>query len=272
MADKVKIASGFLLDSPPGEVNDVFNDIRTLVADDASLQKGIGSAFEQYNTEQYTTVSVPGIDHPVIISVHAQVSPGVYQDPRSGHSFTFDHTVEGVTKESHDGNPHRIAMDDAIQQYVSQHYPEGASAVYLVNNTLHIVIVDSKYNANNFWNGRWRSYYTIPVTGGDLKGTVKLQVHYYEDGNVQLNTSKDVTGVVGAASDASTLASSTIKQILKIENDFQTYLNESYAQLSDNTFKALRRALPVTRNRIDWNAIGSYRIGSEITASAGGAK
>ena len=81
-----------------------------------------------------------------------------------------------------------------------------------------------------------------------------------------------------------------MKQILKIENDFQSALNESYGQLSDNTFKALRRALPVTRNRIDWyvslsgsktkaahvclravyrNAIGSYRIGSDITASAG---
>ena len=55
-------------------------------------------------------------------------------------------------------------------------------------------------------------------------------------------------------------ATSVYKQIAKAEGEFQTALNESYAQLSETTFKSLRRALPVTRNKIDWHAISTCEL------------
>jgi len=48
----------------------------------------------------------------------------------------------------------------------------------------------------SFRNGRWRSKWSItfePNQGeAELTGNIKSQIHYFEDGNVQLMTDRDV--------------------------------------------------------------------------------
>ncbi|RIA99253.1 F-actin capping protein alpha subunit [Glomus cerebriforme] len=269
--EKLKIVTNFLLNSPPGEINDVFNDVRVLMANDPAFQTGILDALREYNTEQYITVKLPGQENEVIVSKFGQIEDDLYLDPRSHQAFRFDHMHQTATEvEPHPPDEStellRNAVDAAITDYVTDHFQNGVSSVYSTENgTLTITIVDNKYNSPNFWNGRWRSTWLVNPESGELKGNVKVNVHYYEDGNVQLDSNKDI--VVSTSTTTENLSAAVaayVRLIGKAENEYQTALNESYIELSENTFKSLRRSLPLTRQKVDWDKILNYKIGQEL--------
>jgi capping protein alpha len=84
-------------------------------------------------------------------------------------------------------------------------------------------------------------------------------VHYYEDGNVRMNTSKKVEISSGTGS-----ADALVKEIAKAENRYQEELNRAFTALAEGSFKGLRRQLPVTRQRVEWDKIAGYRLGQDV--------
>lgn len=108
-------------------------------------------------------------------------------------------------------------------------------------------------------NGRWRSFYTYDPSSGTLEGAIKVDVHYYEDGNVRLLTTKPVT-----ASIPSGTGSSILREITTAEKKYQDELNKGFTTLSEGTFKSLRRQLPITRQKIEWEKVAGYRLGQDI--------
>lgn len=108
-------------------------------------------------------------------------------------------------------------------------------------------------------NGRWRSLYIYEPASSALEGSIKVDVHYYEDGNVRLLTNKPVS-VSSSGSSGAGIA----KEIAAGEKKYQEELNRSFTSLSEGAFKALRRQLPVTRQKIEWDKVASYRLGQDI--------
>lgn len=85
-------------------------------------------------------------------------------------------------------------------------------------------------------------------------------MHYYEDGNVRLLTNKDISISVGSGASASEI----IKKVAAEEKKYQEDLNKAFGSLSEGAFKALRRQLPITRQKIEWEKISGYRLGQDI--------
>jgi F-actin-capping protein subunit alpha len=45
------------------------------------------------------------------------------------------------------------------------------------------------------------------------------------------------------------------------EGEYQTSLNDTYAEMGEKTFKGLRRALPLTRQKMDWDKVRFCLVG-----------
>jgi capping protein alpha len=277
-AEILGIVKGYLLSSPPGEFSEVVTDVRGLLNNDELLSKNASDTFRTYNTDQMVQVTVPGSEREAIITKFGEISPNEYIDPLGGNVLTYDHIKQKVTNVrpisgelDSSAEPFRRALEEATVEYAAQHYENGTPAVFSSTEgnefKFHICISSSKFNPNNYWNGRWRTVWTVQFKPGGqakLDGSIKIQVHYYEDGNVQLTANYNKKLNVNTTSNAKSTAEAILKQIIKTEQEYQAALEQSFLTMGETTFKALRRNLPITREKIKWEAIRNYRIGGDI--------
>jgi capping protein alpha len=80
---------------------------------------------------------------------------------------------------------------------------------------------------------------------------------------VRLLTSKPVS------SNVSDSAADIVKAIAAAERKYQEELNRGLAALNEGAFKGLRRQLPVTRQKMEWEKVSSYRVGQDIGGARG---
>jgi len=200
-------------------------------------------------------------------------------DPRSKTSFRFDHlSLEASNPQpvvvDVDSEPFRAALESSTLSYLLAHFHDGVASVFSVtdSNKFFVQIVANKYNPANYWSGRWRSEYVVDLSECKVDGKILANVHYYEQGNVQLATNYILSISLPSAVVKSSPALSASKILALIEEEegkYQASLNDAYLEMGEKTFKSLRRALPMTRQKLDWDKVMGYKLGAELSASKG---
>ncbi|KAJ5243476.1 uncharacterized protein N7469_001803 [Penicillium citrinum] len=274
MSTTIQHASAFIEGAPPGELADVVADVQALTSEEGDIIPSLTPAFERYNEAQLTTVKLPGSSQEVIVSEFNKVEGNRYFDTESQTSFEIDHITQ--TASAAQSAPLESQNADLIKSllkslgiHAREHYPNCSYGVYPIENdsAIAILLVANRYSPSNFWNGRFRAIYQVPVTSSSstsIDGKIQVDVHYYEDGNVALNTTKPINLSVPSIS-----AESIISRIATAERDYQEELNRAFVRMAEGAFKSLRRQLPITRQKVEWEKVGGYRLGQDISGGKG---
>ena len=157
----------------------------------------------------------------------------------------------------------KSARDDLQKQlavYASTRYlGEGHAATYVVGDALKCVVRGARKNLGNFHSGSWASAWTLTPSseGYDVQGMIQVRAHYFEDGNVQLYATKEVTA-----------STQDVAQLIEEnENALHAGLEAMYGDMADATFKALRRVMPITKLKMKWS-VDALRLKGGLTKAA----
>jgi capping protein (actin filament) muscle Z-line, alpha len=106
----------------------------------------------------------------------------------------------------------------------------------------------TQINLKNYWSGSWTSTWEIDGEN-NITGTTKIRAHYFEEGNVQLHTTKEFP----SSKLTGDLKASVTEHINKCEQSLHLALGAMYQNMSEETLKAMRRVMPITRSKMEWN-------------------
>lgn len=246
--------------APPGELSGVKKDLNTILSNDNS--KTVDTSIEDYINQTGAIFSSQ------YIASHLNKHPGStkYIDHIGKQLFNIDiSSGKVVDVEEYDSQvQYPSYFDDLVElleSYGQDHYPSQYAYTIIPNNETNevkVLIIGQKLNPENYYTGQWSSIYTI--NGTSITGEIKVDIHYYEEGNVRLNFNDKADDTL-----KSTDSQSIVNFINHTENKASLKIIDNFNNLNQKYFKNLRRLLPVTRAKINWgNAIGNYRLGSDV--------
>ena len=136
-----------------------------------------------------------------------------------------------------------------------------------INSDIKLIYVGNKYSQSNYWSGKWKAQWDLNISKGELKGKIDIIVHYFENGNVQLHATHEpiITVNINEYPKDENSIKKLINSIKESDKQYQVNLNDIYEhKLGNKVFKSLRRILPITREKVDWDKVVNYKLGSEL--------
>ena len=255
--------------------------------------------FPPHRERHFVAAEVPGAGgRRVLVTPHGRVgaagSPaGEYLCPGARTVVQFDHIAGQARGErpiaGGEGGPApdsrlgalRAALERRFQAYAEEAHPGGTSAVYAREGagggggSLTVCVGTLEGSKENFWQGHSRSEWRLEFAGPALQlaacaGKCAVCVLSFEDGSVQMDFAKEYSGTaavapVGGEGGGESVEAAAEACLVAIETHERAFLAELERQFEnfDAVFRDLRRALPVSRTKFNWNA-GVHRMASQL--------
>ena len=161
-----------------------------------------------------------------------------------------------------------------MQQYVSSFLPNGGVATTYGSTGAGVKVVcclsGRASDLSNYWAGLWQSEWTleVPMGGkvGTLTGKVSVHVHYFEDGNVQLDDK--VVFQHEISGDPADAGKDFAAKVHECESGFMAKLEDIFANMTGNVLQGLRRRLPITQKKFDWDNLAVSGLASSLQRAA----
>lgn len=281
-AAKLKLAKGFVTHAPPAQTQKVVDDLRTLVGASVLTSDKEAALLAQANKEKFAAVDVGGTQ--VLLTPHGELPSGEFLDPASGCALVVDHKALTAHKSGTPLSEQQLAsaqgaasvrdsVDRAMQRYRSDFLPKGVVTTYGTSGAgTKVVCCVSAINAEltNYWAGQWCSEWILDIPGGGsvgtLTGKVRCAVHYFEDGNVQLDDKAVFQAELPASGDVGAAFASKVKGF---EQGFLSKFEDIYTTLGETVLQGLRRRLPITKTKFDWEKATVAKLAGELQTQAG---
>lgn len=272
--EKLQIAQHFLLSSPPGQFNEILEDVRKIIQPDTLSDALAGGIARVANIKNNKVIKAPS-GKQVLLHQAGEIDPVHYFDSVSGNVFTVDHLTLATEEASDVPNGQdeslemkRSAIQEKLNKYVTSSFRSELSAggVFAKDGKISIGITGEKVNLKNFWSGRWQSTWTVTFAGDSatISGDIKLHIHYFEDGNLQLHGNKAVpeSSAINFVNEGD-LADKVIQFITSHEQVLQSGMEEMYTTMNNETLRAMRRTMPITRTKMEWN-VNAVRMVKQV--------
>jgi len=272
--DKVTAAGQFLIQAPLGEYKEVREAVSELLNDDDLFKQACDVLPIHLETKcaPLTTEKSPGY---ILLTEAAKLAPGVYACPRAGSAYSIDYTklevveTRELTEEENaqigleDGL--RIALEKATGVYIEEHHDKyGKYAVTKSGDEYHISVHANRARSDNFTSGTWLVKGVLKPVDDNYSLSLEnvVSVHYYEDGNVQMNSAtKDEFKI--SKGDEDKIAEESLGALNKFVVNYHSKISDYYMKMQDSTFKLLRRQLPITKSKIYWDKLQVYSLAKE---------
>jgi hypothetical protein len=162
-------------------------------------------------------------------------------------------TTKATTSSSDTTTPKAMELHEKMKQYQSDFYSsKGVVSVLVVEEKGDNLVVRTYAEQNDTANcqaGSWTADWTVS-SSQQVKGTVKIHAFCHEGATVQLLSTREFGPLT---------TTNVVTQIEEWEQEAMDSIREMNDNMGDK-LKSLRRVMPVTRTKMNWNVEGHRMV------------